>query len=286
VARATYDSRGEVSWWRLPSLEWLGARELDAWVRQVAVSPDGRWIAVARGEGGASLIEVATARVRQELLGVTSLAFTPDSEVLLTSGGAGTTWWDVSENSATSTIPEHGRLAIRGDGAVLLTGSRSIFIAPDGSRLDLGLETSAQGELSTTGDLAVVPGGTIAWVWDLHRRRIATTLEGHAGVIHQATFAPDGERVATCSDDGTVRVWESRTGRLLQVFSRRKGPIVGCAFSRDGERLLTTALADATSMLDVHLEDRAPDEVARLVAARSTWRFEDGRLVARSGPRR
>jgi WD40 repeat protein len=33
------------------------------------------------------------------------------------------------------------------------------------------------------------------------------TLKGHSDVLWSATFSPDGKRLVTASDDGTVRIW-------------------------------------------------------------------------------
>src|SRR5215218_3156082 len=47
--------------------------------------------------------------------------------------------------------------------------------------------------------------------WKLKR-----TLRGHTGAVYSAAFYPGGVRVATSGDDGTIRVWDVGTGRLLR----------------------------------------------------------------------
>jgi WD40 repeat protein len=44
---------------------------------------------------------------------------------------------------------------------------------------------------------------------------LVTTLRGHTAAVNAAAFSPDGKALMTASDDQTVRVWEARTGRLL-----------------------------------------------------------------------
>ena len=50
------------------------------------------------------------------------------------------------------------------------------------------------------------------WEWRYLKRvchgEIAT-LAGHAGVVHQAEFSPDGRRIATGGADGTIKLSDS-----------------------------------------------------------------------------
>ncbi len=71
-----------------------------------------------------------------------------------------------------------------------------------------------------------------------------TALRGHRGQINGAAFSPDGQRVATTSEDGTVTIWSINGGRLVNLVGHR-GAVSSVAFSPDG-RQLVTASADGT----------------------------------------
>ena len=50
-------------------------------------------------------------------------------------------------------------------------------------------------------------------VWDAHTGERVSSLEGHTGVGTDVAFDATGTRVATTSTDGSVRIWDPRTGR-------------------------------------------------------------------------
>jgi WD40 repeat protein/serine/threonine protein kinase len=65
------------------------------------------------------------------------------------------------------------------------------------------------------------------------------TLEtrGHRGQVRSLAYSPDGRRVATAGDDGTVRVWDPETGRLLAALLGHDGAAFAVAWSPDGQAL-------------------------------------------------
>src|SRR5678815_2336216 len=59
----------------------------------------------------------------------------------------------------------------------------------------------------------------------------------HSDVILSVAFTPDGEHVISASRDGTVRLFEARTGKLIHCFAH---PAANCvAVSRDGSRAIS-----------------------------------------------
>jgi hypothetical protein len=69
------------------------------------------------------------------------------------------------------------------------------------------------------------------------------TLVGHRDAVGTVTFSPDGKRLATGSDDGTVKLWDATTGREAATFARHRQNVRHVQFSPDG-RTLTTLSTD------------------------------------------
>ena len=73
-------------------------------------------------------------------------------------------------------------------------------------------------------------------------------LRGHEDVVEAAAFSPDGRRIATASDDTTVRIWDPSTGLELMQLDGHEDVVQSVAFSSDGERIVT-ASADKTARI-------------------------------------
>jgi WD40 repeat protein len=70
--------------------------------------------------------------------------------------------------------------------------------------------------------------------------RQKATLAGHSKDIYEIAFSPDGELLATGSEDGTIRLWNAGTGETKAVLAlEEKHKLGGLLWSPDGSRLMT-----------------------------------------------
>lgn len=95
--------------------------------------------------------------------------------------------------------------------------------------------------ISHSGEL-VASGGKDGRVllWDMKRQK-SFTLSGHTAEISRVLITPDEKQVISASEDGTLRVWDARSGAALFTLSGHENPVSWAALSPDGSRLFSAS---------------------------------------------
>jgi len=226
----------------------------------VELSPDGRTLAVSRyldasGRRGAELWRIG--RRGRKLLDkrVTDVVgFSADASraLVYTSVAAGTyAVIDVAGGDRIGkTFPLRTVLieaaALSPDGQLFVqpnaNNSIDIYRVADGSRFGKPLRGQDVVDVAVSPDnelLASAGDGVI--VWDLESGRRVATLS-HEGAVTRVAFSPDGRLLLSRSVDGTLHVWEARTGAPVAVWTD---------LSTDLER---RPEVDAPTVLDIGLD--------------------------------
>lgn len=82
----------------------------------------------------------------------------------------------------------------------------------------------------------------------LQNWRCAYTLQGHTQSIRSLAITPDGEILASGSDDKTVKLWQLATGQIIGTLKGHSKSVTSVAMSSDGE-ILASGSEDKTIKL-------------------------------------
>ncbi|MEH1821609.1 MAG: serine/threonine-protein kinase [Nostoc sp.] len=224
-------------------------------VKSVTFSPNGQILATASDDKTIKLWQVETLKEICTLLGhshaVKSVAFSPDGQILASGSGDKTIkLWDVNTGREIFTITGHqlqvNSVAFSPDGKLLASASydRTIRLWQIPTR-GRGAGSRGQGDMNSA-ELKDYPQGAediSPFPLPVENRpcSLLSTLSGHAWAVLTVAFSPDGQILATGSDDNTIKLWEVNTGQLISTLVGHSWSVVAVAFTADGETLLSAS---------------------------------------------
>jgi WD40 repeat protein len=189
------------------------------------LSPDGKLLAGHESGLIATMVyEVDTGKKKATLPDqglVNALAFDPTNNLLAVASNKKTIkLWDLSTQKVTNTIQPNDSAS-----------TFSLTISRDGRLL-------AFGEKNTN---AIT-------VWDLANNKSKATLKGHENEVHALAFSPDGNLLASASNDMTVKLWDLSSLKEITTLRGHTGQVWRIAFSPDG-KLVASGGEDKTIRL-------------------------------------
>jgi WD40 repeat protein/transcriptional regulator with XRE-family HTH domain len=197
----------------------------------LAFSPDGKFLISTSEDAMLKIWDVATWTVLRELseFPIYKVSFNVDGTQLAAVTANGLQVWNIApgsddivtfdENHAAFTIPEGG----------------SMIFSPDGTQL-------AAVSLSTA-------SGNAIKLWDAATGRELLTLAGHTAWVMGIALSQDGQRLASTSLDGTVKIWNLTPGQeTIAVVSALTGYGTRVAFNPNGQEFATNG-GDGTATI-------------------------------------
>jgi WD40 repeat protein len=120
---------------------------------------------------------------------------------------------------------------------------RGLDLAKELDKSEAGLEVSRQ-------PTEIIKPQSVTW-------KCVHTIKGHSNGVYSVAISPDGQTLASCGEDNTVKIWNLNTGELLRTIPGHSDEIYSVTFSPNGQ-LLASSSGDKTVKL---------------------WNWETGRLL-------
>ncbi len=211
-------------------------------VVSVAFSPDGKRLATSDTSGAIQLWDMPSGRQLVICKGhkhwTWEVAFSPNGQCLISaSDDYLVKLWDVHTGDCLKTFVGHtysvNAIAISSDGQYIATSSQDATIRV--------WHLQAPGDLTQ----AIAYNSRLGVVHDCMQ------LPGHQGRVWSVAFSPNGQTLASGSEDQTIKLWDWKTGQCLKTLTGHQGWVKAIAYSPDGKHLTSGSFDHTVRVWDV-----------------------------------
>ncbi|MBW4499030.1 MAG: WD40 repeat domain-containing protein [Scytonema hyalinum WJT4-NPBG1] len=260
---ATAGDDGFVRLWNLQGelvKEW-NAQQGKLW--GIGFSPDGNLVASEANNGTVSLWNLQ-GELSVELKGhqkpVKNLSFSPNGQLIASASDDSTIrLWNFQGQELKKIAGHKGPvsgLSFSPDGQLLASTGEDGFVRVWNLQGKLVEEWNAQQDKLwdivfslDSQQLATAGGNGTVKVWNLQGQELEKFVDpkqelekfvGHKGPVRSVSFSPDGQQLASSSDDTMVRIWDLQ-GRELKKFENKKyaSSVSAISLSRDGKKIVS-----------------------------------------------
>jgi WD40 repeat protein len=190
-------------------------------VQSVVWSPDGKCIASAGDDGTVQVWDATTGKqvliYRGHSNAVTALAWSPDGKrIASASEDKSVQVWDTSSGGLVFVNRSHTKKVL------------AVAWSPDGRRIASGSEDKSVQVWSPIKDKSSF-FGTLRLAL-----RGQFSYQGHSGRVNGLIWSPNGQRIASVSNDKSMQVWDSSTGKKFIIHRNTSAGMNSVTWSPDG----------------------------------------------------
>jgi WD40 repeat protein/mono/diheme cytochrome c family protein len=168
---------------------------------------------------------------------ITTLQYSPDGSLLAVSGYHEVLLFNTADNALSARL------------VGLSERVQSLAFSPDGQRLAV-----AAGDPGRFGEIQI---------WDVAKARLRISVPVTFDTVYGVSWSPDGNKVAFGCTDNTVRAVDASTGKQVLQMGTHSDWVLGTAFSRDGQHLVSVS-RDMTAKLTEVGTERFIDNVTSI----------------------
>jgi WD40 repeat protein len=141
-----------------------------------------------------------------------------------------------------------------------------VVVSPDGKRVVSG---PAGGSTDT-----------VARVWEVETGKELFQIKGHTGSVHGLAWSKDGKHILSGSADGTLRLWDAKTGKSLKTITVGQN-VLFVALTPDGKKAVSCGSETTVRVWDLEQGKQIASNDDNTGAVQSVAMLPDGkRFVA------
>ncbi|KAH8919469.1 WD40 repeat-like protein [Atractiella rhizophila] len=241
-------------------------------ITSVTINPTGEWLAFGAAKMGQLLVwewasESYVLKQQGHYYSMNSLDYSPDGQRIVTGGEDGKVKvWNVESGFNFVTFSEHtssiSTVTFSKNGTVIFSSSLDGTVRAFDLIRYRNFRTFTSPTPVQFTSLAVDPSGDVVcaggsgdafdiYVWSVQTGKLLETLVGHEAPVSCLAFSPMGDKMASCSWDKTVRLWDLYSRNKNTQTFQLASDALAVTFRPDGKEVAVSTLDGEISFWDV-----------------------------------